>query len=239
MITGLYKPFQHWAKKGTVWLYSDPHFNDPDLLAYREITAEEQIKRINSKVGKNDTLIILGDVGDIDCVRQLRGYKILIMGNHDAGRTNYERKKYEEIYYRVYVPTKEEALAKFKKQHSDTSSIQVTYHQDEWNSVNDYWVVTGDNHLFDEAYEGPLMISEKILLSHEPITVPWAFNVHGHNHSTPSAIGHLNCCAEMINYTPINFNQIIKQGIASKIPSIHRTTINEATKRAKKKRNKH
>ena len=32
MIESLYKPFQHWSEQGTIWLYSDTHFNDDDDL---------------------------------------------------------------------------------------------------------------------------------------------------------------------------------------------------------------
>ncbi len=32
MIAGLYKCFDHWHRQGTVWIYSDPHFDeDQDL----------------------------------------------------------------------------------------------------------------------------------------------------------------------------------------------------------------
>ena len=179
MIKGLYKCFDHWHKEGTVWLYSDPHFNsDEDLRqAYpNRPSAEEQIKKINSKVGKKDHLIILGDIGDIECARQLRGHKILIKGNHDNGISNYED-------------------------------------------------------VFEEVYGGPLMISEKILLSHEPININWAFNIHGHDHNNSPKFGHLNVCSDIIGYTPINFNQFIKSGWLKDIKSLQRTTIDEATKR--------
>ena len=90
MIKGLYKPFEHWGEN-TCWIISDTHFDDPDLIyPYPDRpTAAEQVKLINSKVGKNDTLIILGDVGNVEWVKQLRGYKVLVMGNHDAGASNY------------------------------------------------------------------------------------------------------------------------------------------------------
>ena len=81
MIDCLYEPFKtELSSKGTVWLYSDPHFGDEELAAAfpERPTAEEQVRLINSKVGRKDTLILLGDVGDIECARKLRGYKILI-----------------------------------------------------------------------------------------------------------------------------------------------------------------
>ena len=76
-IAGLYKCFDHWHKEGTVWIYSDPHFGDKELAAGKpgRPTDEEHIKLINSCVGRKDTLIILGDVGDIECAKKLRGYR--------------------------------------------------------------------------------------------------------------------------------------------------------------------
>lgn len=183
-IAGLYKIFDHWHATGTVWLYSDPHFGDKDLAAGQPNRPDDdaQIRLINSKVGRKDTLIILGDVGDIECAKKLRGYKILIMGNHDSGRTNYEG-------------------------------------------------------VFDEVYEGPLMISEKLILSHEPVDVPWAFNIHGHIHDLrhKNDKRHFNVCAEAINFTPINFNQWMKAGHLSRVETIHRTTIDTATERKRKR----
>ena len=56
--------------------------------------------------------------------------------------------------------------------------------------------------IFDEIYEGPLFISEKILLSHEPVYgLPWCLNIHGHDHNgiEPYADGckHLNLAANV------------------------------------------
>lgn len=183
MIAGLYSCFDHWHRQGTVYIYSDPHFSDKEIP--NRPSDEEQIKLINSKVGRKDTLIILGDCGNLDQVSKLRGYKILIAGNHDQG-------------------------------------------------------LSAHREVFDEVYSGPLMISEKLILSHEPVNVPWAFNIHGHIHDRRHKNDkyHFNCCAEAINFTPINFNQWMKQGYLSKIETIHRTTIDEATKRKKNRKGK-
>ena len=184
MIEGLYKIFDHWHSEGTVYLYSDPHFNeDEDLIIPfpNRPTAEEQIKMINAKVGKKDHLILLGDIGDIECAKQLRGHKVLIKGNHDAGLTNYEE-------------------------------------------------------VFEEVYGGPLMISEKIILSHEPLDIDWAFNIHGHTHTIKSnRKGHLCVCSDFINYIPVNFNQFVKSGRLKEIETLHRSTIDNATERARKR----
>lgn len=80
-------------RKGCNLDFSDPHFDDEDLVnAYDDRpSADELVRRINSKVGKCDTLICLGDVGALSYVPLLRGYKVLVMGNHDSGASNYQR----------------------------------------------------------------------------------------------------------------------------------------------------
>lgn len=189
MYKHLYDQFRHWfhEDRGSVWFYSDPHFSDEKMKFIRKnyIGDEEQVRRINSKVGKWDTLVILGDVGNVEYVNKLRGYKVLIMGNHDSGASNY--KPY-----------------------------------------------------FDEVYEGPLIISEKIILSHEPISYSFMLNIHGHDHSGWESSLHnnwyWNMCAEHIDYTPVNLNKIIESGALKAIDSIHRITIDEASERAKRRK---
>lgn len=209
MYKGLYDQFKHWFhdNKGMVYFYSDPHFADEEMKYLRAnyIGDEEQVKRINSKIGKYDTLVVLGDVGDVEWVKKLRGYKVLVMGNHDAGASNYERiVKQEEVYM-------------------GPGAIAVRNIE--------------DNHLFDEVYEGALIISEKLILSHEPINFPYALNIHGHDHSkwSQSDDMHWNMCAEHINYIPVSLKTIIESGKLKNIPTIHRETINEATARKRKR----
>lgn len=184
-LPGVYDCFQHWGEKNAVWVISDTHFGDKDIQKAfpNRPSDEELIKNINQKVGKNGTLLLLGDVGDIECAKQLKGYKVLICGNHDAGATNYKE-------------------------------------------------------IFDEIYTGALIIGEKLILSHEPIDkIDWAVNLHGHNHngSKKKDYYHFNVCADVIGYTPINFNQFLKSGASSKIQTIHRETIDKATERKKKR----
>lgn len=200
MYKGLYDQFAHWFHegKGQVWFYSDPHFADEEMkyIRHNYIGDEEQVKRINSKIGKYDTLVILGDIGDVGWVKKLRGYKVLITGNHDAGASLYKR--------RIYWTPEDPAY---------------------------------DNRLFDEVYEGALIVSEKLILSHEPIDFSYALNIHGHDHSmwSKSDDMHWNVCAEHINYTPICLKHIIESGRLKNIPTIHRVTIDSATAKSKKK----
>lgn len=235
MLPGIYQAFQHWGEQ-TAWIYSDPHFGDKDLdngICDRPST-EEHIASINACVGRKDTLIILGDIGDIKAIRKLRaGRKILIMGNHDAGRTNYEREK-KKLKYDIDKYTKKEVKEIVEKEYPNWKC----FIEEEFDTVHApfvYWAVYLDNQLFDEIYEGALIVGEKLILSHEPVNIPWAFNIHGHDHVGAERVNHLNVCSDVVGYKPINFNQFLKSGAMSKIQTIHRETIDKATERKKKR----
>lgn len=209
----LYEKFNNWYRGGRIFIYSDPHFADDEMQYIRKnyIGDQEQIDGINKLVHKNDTIIFLGDIGDVSWVAKLKaGYKVLIMGNHDAGASNYKRKNI----------TMEQNIKQNKFGVEFIAPV----------------IVDCDNHLFDEVYEGPLFISEKILLSHEPIDLPFVLNIHGHDHSN-WFIGknkHFNTCAEWIDYTPVALDDIVKETPLSGIDSIHRMTIDGAIRRKEK-----
>ena len=241
MLPGIYESFQHWGEKHqTVWIYSDPHFNDDELAGgiKGRPSAEEQVKKINAKCGRRDCLIILGDIGDVEYVRQLRAeYKILIVGNHDAGASNYKRETYDVIFDKE-IYTKEQVLAEMKELYP---GWKITIHE-EWGFTSPFerWIATADNLLFDEIYEGALIVGEKLILSHEPVEVPWLYNVHGHIHDSKHKNDkhHFNVCSDVIGWEPVNFTSFLKSGFASKIQTIHRTTINSATIRKAKRGSK-
>ena len=229
-LPGIYDMFaQKWDGQ-TVWIYSDPHFSDVDLECgiKNRPSDDEQIRRINAKCGRKDTLIILGDVGNIECVRRFRAaHKVLIMGNHDSGATNYKR----EIDKKEY--SKEEVRAIVMTDYPGWRiNIDEGY---DFHSPFEYWIVEVDNMLFDEVYEGALIVGEKLILSHEPVDIPWLYNIHGHDHAGKKRPNHMNVCSDVIGYEPINFNQFLKAGHMSKIQTIHRETIDKATDRKKKR----
>ena len=90
--------------------------------------------------------------------------------------------------------------------------------------------------LFDEIYDGPLFIAEKVLLSHEPVYgLPWCLNIHGHDHSNMKAYRegckHLNLAANVCDYMPVSLGKLIKDGILSDIQGIHRMTIDRASEK--------
>lgn len=90
----LYNNFEHWKAKGIIWLFSDPHFDDEDckLINGEWPTPEKQVEIINKFVGKNDTIIFLGDIGNPEWIKKIKGYKVLLLGNHDKGVSNYLKK---------------------------------------------------------------------------------------------------------------------------------------------------
>lgn len=185
MIPTLYPTFQKWSENGAVWLISDPHMGDVDCKSMDEEwpSPEEYIEGLKG-IGKNDTLICLGDVGDPEWFNKIKGYKVLIMGNHDETATKFQP-------------------------------------------------------YFDEIYTGPLMIAEKIILSHEPIPdITWALNIHGHVHRAEQDIDiyHYNIAADFVGYDKINLADIIKDGKLRYIISLHAQAINNANRRAGIKR---
>lgn len=183
-LPGVYDVFNEmWKDYQTIHVISDLHFAEDDLKRAfpNRPSDEELVKMINSKVGKKDLILILGDCGSLDYIRQLRGHKILIAGNHDTGM-----EKYKEV--------------------------------------------------FDWVFSGALIIGEKLILSHEPVEIPWAFNLHGHNHSQKkNQKNHFNVCADVLGYLPINFNQFLKAGHMANVYTIHRETIDGATERKRKR----
>lgn len=187
-LPGVYEIFlNEWKDLQTCWIISDTHFGEDDLKSgfSNRPSDDDLVKLINSKVGKKDLLIILGDCGDIEYVKKLKGYKVLVAGNHDKGMNNYKE-------------------------------------------------------IFKMVFSGPVIIGPKLILSHEPVDIPWAFNLHGHIHDLrhKNDDHHFNVCAEAINYTPVNMNQWMKEGHLSHIEDIHRDTIDRAIERCIKREEK-
>jgi len=246
MINILYDCFKHWSKAGSVYIYSDPHFSDAEhfklLKANNNVpeginTVEEldelQIKNINAVCHKCDTLILLGDVGNIELVKRLKaGYKVLLTGNHDRGADYYRRKEIFE--------DKSMDDDYFKPMSSDELVRAGWFIGDSKKGLMSRSL--GDNHLFDEVYTGPLMISDKIILSHEPI-VPcptYLVNLHGHTHDRPfiytfDGRSYHNFCAEALNYQPVSLGEMIKHSLLSGVDDIHRVAVDRAINRKAKR----
>jgi calcineurin-like phosphoesterase family protein len=154
------------------------------------------------------------------------------MGNHDAGATNYKREVKQVVYDQDHY-TREEAIADMQSKYPGWKVwANESY---EFHAPFERWNVYADNCLFDEVYEGALIVGEKLIFSHEPIDIPWLYNIHGHDHAGRKRENHLNVCSDVIGYRPVNLNQFLKNGFMSKVQTIHRVTIDNATKRKQKR----
>ena len=194
MVTGLYNIFNTLWGMQTIWLYSDPHFGETEEetgLTHKPTDAE-QVKRINSKVGRKDTIIFLGDIGDPSWLKGIRGYKVLITGNHDTGISNYQRVRFQRSFDADELQ-KDEVYLKMKQEYPDHCVTVEKFYDFRRPYVK--WVATMDNQLCDEVYNGPLIVGPKLILSHEPIEIDGMFNIPGHNHSlTVPTNKDLNIC---------------------------------------------
>lgn len=87
---------------------------------------------------------------------------------------------------------------------------------------------------FDEIYNGPLFISDRILLSHEPIygLENFCINIHGHDHGCIGGKGHINLAANVYLFNVFNLGKEINQGLLSNVKNYHRITIDNATEKS-------
>lgn len=100
------------------YVTADLHFNDQkivDVVRKRFVSVKEHddfiVRAINSVVGKNDTLYILGDVGILPIqgikyeISRIVGRKILVVGNHDRFSDEAAKEMgFDEVYrHPVYV----------------------------------------------------------------------------------------------------------------------------------------
>jgi calcineurin-like phosphoesterase family protein len=87
---------------------------------------------------------------------------------------------------------------------------------------------------FDEIYNGPLFIADRILLSHEPIEglEDFCYNIHGHVHSPSRFLSHhINLASNVCKYQVFNLGARIKGGLLSQTENYHRKTIDLASKK--------
>lgn len=149
------------------------------------------------------------------------------------------------------APEKHAEIIK-KKAHRDDTLIHLgDVGNPEWlKGVKAHKVLIMGNHdvsitkfepYFDEIYTGPVIIAEKLILSHEPIEgIDWAFNIHGHDHN-PRNKGdelHLNLAANVVDFKVYSLVNIIKSGAMSHVKSLHRDTIDAATAKKRKRKEK-
>jgi len=209
MIKTLYKKFQTWSEKGSVYIISDTHFDDVDmnfrwdlindypypvLNESNEIDIARYISSylvycLNKICHKNDTLIILGDIGNIEWVDKLRvGYKVILTGNHDKGKSIYEQ-YFDEVYDGPLFISRNLVLS-----HEPLPP-------------GPYFNIHGHEH-YDKSEE-------------------WLDTLAGIKVSDC----YLNACCEHNAFIPMNLGEIIKDKGLGGPAMIHRITIDKATER--------
>lgn len=148
MIQSLYEPFKHWSDGGSVWLISDPHFDDDDdtkLMNPNWIDVDEHIKIINDMVRKNDTLICLGDCGNLERFNDIKcKNRVLIKGNHDDKGNSRYIPYFREIYSGALFIAPQILLS-----HEPIYGLKfcVNIHGHEHNGTYDYTDREGGRHL--------------------------------------------------------------------------------------------
>lgn len=88
------------------WVTSDLHFSHSNIIKYcnRPFSNVEEMdealaRNWNEVVGKNDTVLVLGDLAlgerdySIPFTKQLNGRKLLVPGNHDGNSPSYKLRK--------------------------------------------------------------------------------------------------------------------------------------------------
>ena len=95
----------------SVFFIADTHFGDDDIRRYenRPFKDTDEMDRViagnwNRVVSEEDEVFLLGDIGDVKSLENLKGKKFLIKGNHDT-MTNEEYRAlgFCEVYDRPVI----------------------------------------------------------------------------------------------------------------------------------------
>ena len=89
-----------------IFFIADTHFDDDNLRRYENrpfestrLMNEALVANWNSVVGEEDLVYHLGDVGNLSFLKELKGRKRLIKGNHDLLlNEEYRQAGFEEVY---------------------------------------------------------------------------------------------------------------------------------------------
>lgn len=90
----------------SIYLIADLHFDDEKIMNYENRpfgTVSEMNEKIinnwNNVVSEDDTVYLLGDIGNEQYISRLNGIKYLVKGNHDTFDNNYYREHgFKEVY---------------------------------------------------------------------------------------------------------------------------------------------
>lgn len=93
-----------------VWISADLHIGHKNIHKYRNFPSSEEhddhvLNELDSRVGKNDTLILAGDIAfTVEALQRIKalraGNKILVMGNHCSERVHFS--EFVGVYDKVH-----------------------------------------------------------------------------------------------------------------------------------------
>lgn len=202
----LYPCFNKW--RGSIWFIADTHFGDIKTEKLRNVSAETLVKNINKKATKNDTLVILGDVGNIEYVKQLKaGYKVLILGNHDKGASNYQKTINNRLFDEVY-----------EGQLSIRKNIVLSHEP-----VNFPFALNihGHDHSGTD-FKNYVLINYDADMESQDMTKNYLEVIKANK------LTKFNVCAEWVGSMPVSLKTILQSGILKNIDDIHRLAIDKA-----------
>lgn len=95
-----------------IYIIADTHFGDDNIKIFenRKVSDNEIIDRWNEVINEDDTIYVLGDfaisnkryVSEI--LERLKGYKILVKGNHDClSYKDYLHAGFDEVYFHPII----------------------------------------------------------------------------------------------------------------------------------------
>lgn len=202
----LYPCFNKW--RGSIWFIADTHFDDVKIEKLRGISAETLVKNINKKVTKHDTLVILGDVGNIEYVKQLKaGYKVLILGNHDNGASNYQKNINNKLFDEVY-----EGQLTIRK------NIILSHEPADFPFALN---IHGHDHNGTD-FKNYVLINYDADMDSQDMTKNYLEVIKANK------LTKFNVCAEWIGSMPVSLKTILQSGILKNIDDIHRLAIDKA-----------
>jgi calcineurin-like phosphoesterase family protein len=185
-----------------IFVISDLHFRHKNILKHSSrpypnlIEMEKDlIKKWNKVIKPNDIIIVTGDFGFMGVMtgkiilKQLNGYKILILGNHDESRNKMLRMGFNEVYdcIRFKYEGINFVFSHYPYKKSLWNRIKMFFKRQRYNQVNkrlvpnkalDEWLIHGHDHI-----HGP--------------TVNWELKS-------------FNVACERWNYTPVKLKTIVK-----------------------------
>lgn len=90
----------------STYLIADTHFDDERIIKYenrpfKDVSEMNEliITQWNEIISDNDSIYLLGDIGNENYIKQLKGMKYLVKGNHDTKpNEDYRKAGFVEVY---------------------------------------------------------------------------------------------------------------------------------------------